>query len=301
MPGRHVLLVDDSASVRAVLRLELETLGFFVTEAIEVEAAREALAANDDIDAVLLDWHLPGTSGIDLLREWMAHPRYRWIPVLMITSDEDPARIREALSAGAVDFLHKPPDTLELHARLSSALRIKALHDELRTLAMHDSLTGLLNRRALDYRLEDEISRAIRYERDLSVALIDVDHFKQVNDTHSHSVGDRALVHVGSLLTQGLRRADTVARWGGEEFIVVLPETGLEDAVHAVDRMRQALVEAPCICGGKELPLTWSAGVASLSSLEDKHPSTLVDAADQALYRAKAAGRNQVVGGRAED
>ena len=289
-----IFVVDDSPIARAMMRIELEESGYRVEEAEDGEEARALMATLPEIDAVLLDWHLPGANGIDLLREWMVHPRLRWIPVLMITADDDPTRIREALAAGAIDFLRKPPEPLELHARLTAALRIKELHDELRSLALHDPLTGLLNRRALDFRLDDEISRAVRYSRELSCVLVDADHFKRVNDSHGHAIGDRVLQHIAQHLSKGLRKADTVARWGGEEFLLLLPETPLESAVHAVDRLRMSLAEQPCVWGDVTVAVTWSAGVSSLGRLDTQDASTLVAAADKALYAAKAAGRNCV-------
>jgi len=291
--GKLVLVIEDSAAQRALLRRSLSEAGYRVLEAQSAAAAqRKALHLSPD--AVLLGWELRDAEGPDVLRRWKAHPEMQWIPVLMLTSHRDPAKIHEALECGAVDYLHKPPDELELRARIGNAVRIKALHDELRRLASRDPLTGLLNRRVLMDRLNDEVARCRRYGRDLSLAIVDIDHFKRVNDTHGHDVGDLVLTQVANYLAHRLREVDTIARYGGEEFVLVLPETAIATARLAVERLRIGTADERWGKPSAPMQLTFSAGLSCFVAALTTDPNSILKLADIALYRAKHEGRNRV-------
>ncbi len=294
-PRPHtIFVVDDSRITRAVLRELLEAHGYRVEEAGSGVEARVKIGQVAP-DAVLLDWELPDETGPELIKRWAADAELKWIPVLMFTSHKEPERIEYALDAGAVDFVGKPPAPGELEARLRAALRVKALHDELRRLALCDPLTGLYNRRVLHERLRDEFERATRYGNELSVAMADIDFFKRINDGHGHDVGDEVLRQAAELFRSGLRAVDTVARFGGEEFVFILPQVPLAGAVRAMERLRQTGAERPWGTTEHPLKVTFSVGVCALSSCPVARPEELLKAADERLYAAKEGGRDRVV------
>jgi diguanylate cyclase (GGDEF)-like protein len=209
------------------------------------------------------------------------------------------------LTLGANDYISKPFKAEELLARVSVAIRLKRERDQLRASAeaakasaemaheqaITDALTGLLNRYGLQRTLQHEQAEARRYQRSLSCVLIDLDHFKTVNDTHGHAAGDIALQQIAAILTKAVRGSDLVFRHGGEEFLVLLPETNLEGAMALAEKIRLA-ADGQLFGSGHIFPLTLSAGVASLSDQESGHD--MIARADMALYNAKALGRNRV-------
>jgi two-component system, cell cycle response regulator len=290
----RILLVEDSAFQRKCLRLQLEAQSYEVREAATGEEAELEMHRSLP-DAVLLDWDLPDIQGPELLLRWSRDPDLRWIPVLMVTSHGDPESLLHALDSGAVDFLRKPPERIELVARLRTALRIKALQAQLRELSVRDPLTSLYNRRHFDERLLAEAERARRYGRPFSCVLLDIDHFKQINDLHGHDMGDLVLRQMGVSLHEGVRQSDLVARYGGEEFVLLLPETPHPVALMCIERLNRTLALA--VWGTPETPLrvTCSGGVATYPGAGLSSPEALLKAADAALYAAKAAGRNCVV------
>ncbi len=299
----RVLVVDDSPLIRAILMASLEDQGYDVVEA---EDGLEALqvCAVDPPDVVLLDVVMPGMSGLDVLDRLQGAPELLHIPVVCLTGRSDVSDVVEAMRRGAHDYLRKPFETNELLARLSSALRVKRLSDELRArnvelerVSRTDALTGLLNRRAVDEVLAAQLAHARRHGSPLSVLMIDLDRFKSVNDTYGHAGGDRVLVEVAKRLRAGLREGDTVGRWGGEEFLAVLPMT-LGPAAHLLaERLCRDIAASPIpMPDGTSLPVGISVG--SCGDLLDE--DALLRAADGALYRAKAAGRGRAVAGDAQ-
>lgn len=290
---KTVLIVEDSAAQRALLRRSLEQANYRVLEAASAQEAQD-LALKTSPDAVLLGWDLPDSDGPEVLRRWKAHGELQWIPVLMLTSHTEPEKIHEALECGAVDFLRKPPDDIELHARIRSAVRVKALQDELRFLASRDPLTGLLNRRALMERLNQELVRCRRYSHDLSVAIIDLDHFKAVNDAHGHDIGDLVLTQIAAYLQRGLREVDTVTRFGGEEFVALLPDTSLRRARDTLNRLRRNAAGESWGNVAHPVKLTFSAGLTCFVPALGDEPDFLIKSADTALYQAKDMGRDRV-------
>lgn len=294
----RILLVEDSPFQRKYLRLQLEGQGYLVLEAATGEQA-EAQMRSAPPDAVLLDWELPDIEGPQLLRRWGGDPQLRWVPVLMVTTHKDSASLIQALDSGAVDFLTKPPDEVELVARLRTALRIKSLQDQLRELSIRDPLTALYNRRHLDERLQAEFSRATRYRHPFSCAMVDVDHFKRINDTHGHEMGDLILQQLAQHLHGGIRDTDILGRYGGEEFLLLLPEAAHDMALACLKRLQAGMKGRPWGTKDKRVQVTFSAGVATLPVPGTGSPEELVKAADQALYRAKEAGRDRVVSAQA--
>jgi diguanylate cyclase (GGDEF)-like protein len=249
---------------------------------------------SDGYAVCLLDHKLDLGNGIDMLRE--ARRLSIDTPIIMMTVDDTEDVDIAAAEAGAVDFLLKSelnPRLLERAVRY--AVKLGATLRQLRAAALRDELTGLLNRRELQSLLQNEWLRAVRFKRPFSLGLADIDFFKRVNDTFGHPIGDEVIRHVGQVLVTTLRRLDRVARFGGEEFAILMPETGRREAAIAMERVRAALAQSPCVVSGQDLriPVTLSIGVSV--PLEDAEtPDALIAVADRRLYAAKNAGRDTV-------
>jgi diguanylate cyclase (GGDEF)-like protein len=211
------------------------------------------------------------------------------IPIVFLSAESDVGRQREAMSLGGDEFLHKPiePEHL-ISAVRSRVIRYRAL----RALMVRDSLTGLLNHTSYKERLRAEVSRAKRQNKRLSVAIIDIDHFKNVNDTYGHPAGDRVIKNLSRLLKQRLRGADVIGRYGGEEFALALPDTPIEIAVNVINGLRVSFAAIEQHAGNAIFHNTFSAGVTQLPGLMEAE--ALIKAADVALYASKHSGRNQV-------
>ena len=247
---------------------------------------------------MLLDHELPGVDGMEVLDRLRAHDELAAVPVIMLTTSSDPELTLEALRRGAHDCLRRPVDPAELDARVLAALRVKRLHDALldanRRLArqaLTDDLTGLANRRHGGRQLEREIALCVRHGRLLALVRVDVDHFKAINDSYGHQAGDEVLVEVARRLAGAVRGGDELARWGGDEFVAILPDTDKAGALRAAERLRAAVSETPIAAAGHELTVTVSVGWAHWAG---DTPDDLLARADRALYRAKDAGRNTV-------
>jgi diguanylate cyclase (GGDEF)-like protein len=292
-----ILIADDSMVVRAVLRRQLEADGHTVVEAVDGE---EAIAACREYrpDVILLDVEMPVLDGHATLARLKSDPALKDIPVVFLTGRVDTADVVTGLRLGAHDYLRKPFEANELVARVSAALRTKALQDELRArnaeldrVSRIDMLTGIYNRRHLDEHMRRAISSARRHGRTVGVLLVDIDHFKDVNDHHGHLAGDAVLKEVAARLQGAMRTEDALGRWGGEEFIGVLTDTPAESIGILAERMREVIEETPFVLDdGSQIPVTVSIG--HTSGTEDTE--ILVHRADDALYVAKEAGRNQV-------
>ena len=296
MTGALILVADNSPVVREVLRWHLESHGYKTVEATNgaetVTLARDASPA-----AILLSVELPVLNGHQALARLKADPELCDIPVVFVTAQTETADVVEGLRLGAHDYLRKPFEPDEAIARVTAAVRVKELQDDLRArnaeldhIARSDPLTGLANRRHLDEQLAIHAASAARHRYELSVAVVDVDRFKSVNDTYGHGAGDAALQEVARRLAAAARVEDVVGRWGGEEFIVILPHCGVEGAAVVAERIREAVSAAPVRCDdGVLIPLTVSVGVTGGG--DDR----LIERADAALYAAKKAGRNTTI------
>jgi two-component system cell cycle response regulator len=251
---------------------------------------------------VLLDLDLPDIDGLGVCRELKADPRTAEVPVLFLTGTEDAAIIEAAFDLGAVDYVTKPFEPSELRARVRSALRTKHYQDLLTNRARLDGLTGLWNRTYFDQRLVEEMSAGIRHNHPVSIAIVDIDHFKLVNDTYGHPFGDQVLQAFGSALLKTLRTSDVGCRYGGEEFVIILRETSSSDSMIAAERIRKLVSDLKLRDSRGPVQVTASVGVASINLDSESavhsnqaHATALIEAADAALYRAKDAGRNQVM------
>jgi diguanylate cyclase (GGDEF)-like protein len=296
----RILIVDDSPVVRAAVAEHLRESGYEVEEAGNgVEALR--LLEASEFDVVITDLRMPELDGFGVLETVKARGLSTEVIILTGTHAQDMGCAIKALRLGAHDFLTKPPSGPdEVVLTVDRAVEKKRLREanlrllrELEALSRTDPLTGLLNRRVFDEALRREVARARRYEYPLSLTLLDLDHFKQVNDAHGHRAGDRVLEQFARLLTGFFRESDTVHRYGGEEFAVLLPHTPYGGALDAVRRVVAVAAETPVQIGRAELRVTVSAGVASLEQAVERD---LVAEADAALYEAKRQGRNRAVG-----
>lgn len=291
-----VLVVEDHGDIRDLLRLQLEFDGYHVLEAETGEAALDIVRARP-VDIVVLDAELPGMSGYDVLRVLGRELPALNLPVLFLSGRTSTDDIVEAFRLGAHDHIAKPFRGKELRARVAAALQLKRRHDELRranilldSASRTDVLTGLPNRRALEADLHVLTSAARRHDQPFSVALVDVDHFKLVNDTYGHSAGDIVLQELAARLKDTLRVEDVAGRWGGEEFLLLLPMTDIPGARVVGERLRLRIAgESIDIGDGTLIEVRVSVGVATGTDM----PEVLMRA-DGALYRAKAGGRNLV-------
>jgi diguanylate cyclase (GGDEF)-like protein len=244
---------------------------------------------------ILLDIGLPNVDGFEVCRRLKEHPSTRNIPIIFLTGTADTESKVRGLDLGAVDYVTKPFDQVELRARVRAALRTKRLQDILEQQSFLDGLTGLWNRSYLDRRLESELNVARRYGRPLTLVLADVDHFKRVNDSLGHLFGDIVLQGIAEGLRAYARRSDIVARYGGEEFAILLTDTNLRSAVHVSERLRMSAESRHFEARSEIVSVTASFGVACSEEIGAVlTPEELIRAADVALYASKDAGRNCV-------
>jgi diguanylate cyclase (GGDEF)-like protein len=298
----RILVVDDNQDNVEIISTRLSFRGYDVAAAANGLQALEEVRAQPP-DLILLDLMLPDIDGYEISRRIKGDPRLPFIPIILVTARDSTQDKVAGLDAGADDYLTKPINFPELEARVRSMLRIKRLQDELEEknraleqLSVSDGLTGLFNHRHIHGLLHDEFERALRSGHPLTVAMFDFDHFKSVNDTYGHPVGDRVLLQMADILRRTAREIDRIGRYGGEEFMVILPETGIEDGAIFVERVRREVARHPFDVGrDKPIHMTLSAGVATFPHELVADKETLVRLADEALYAAKAAGRDRIV------
>ncbi len=301
--GMKALIVDDSPSLRRIIKSNLNRKGVSVVEAQDgMEALQLIEAGSHSFDMVILDQVMPGMRGDEVCRRLKTMEHMEQVPVFFISALADKDAIIALFKAGACDYLQKPFIEEELSARLVAHLRarkhinqLKMLNDSLGYQANHDSLTGLFNKRYFQEAIAGNFAQAQRYAQDLTCVLIDLDHFKRVNDDHGHIFGDQVLAEFGKLLKNRTRVSDLAARYGGEEFVLLLPNTGTEQAIHLVENIREA-AESHCYTNGSALlQVTCSIGLSSIRSCGAEDYAALVVKADEALYKAKEKGRNAIV------
>jgi diguanylate cyclase (GGDEF)-like protein len=304
----RILIVDDHPDNVEVIRARLEAQGYETSCAMDGEEALERVTESPP-DLILLDVMMPRLDGNEVARRIKADQNLPFIPIIMQTALESVESKVEGLGAGADDYITKPIDFVELEARVRSMLRIKALQDavrererdlaaanaELRRMAVTDGLTGLMNRRHLEERLREMFDHSVRLHEPLAVVMFDLDFFKSVNDTHGHQVGDAVLQQLAGLLRESVREIDRIGRYGGEEFMAILPGTVLDAAVTFAERARQEVEAYAFWSDDQAIRRTLSCGVAAWPHPRIHHREELVKAADDALYVAKALGRNRVV------
>jgi diguanylate cyclase (GGDEF)-like protein len=289
-----ILLVEDSY-------LERTKLGCFLTDwgldYLAVGSGTEALKQIESAeppDLVLLDWLLPGLDGIDVLRRVRKLSHGSYIYTVMLTAKAHKQDRLKAMEAGADDYLAKPVDSAELRSRIMVGKRILELQQSLRFAATHDFLTTLLNRSEILAALEREVSRGARDDKPASIILADIDHFKRVNDTLGHAAGDEVLKEVARRLKADLRPYDLVGRYGGEEFLLILPGCNLANGSRRADDIRKLVAGKSIRTPAGETSVTISLGVTSTGHSRYCAPAEFLQEADTSLYSAKKNGRNRV-------
>jgi diguanylate cyclase (GGDEF)-like protein len=288
-----LLIADDQPYLRALLQEQVRPWGYETFFAEDGFAALQALLAPDGPKLALLDWLMPGLDGIEVCRRFRQEEEGAYVYLVLMTGQGGREAMLEGLQAGADDFLCKPIDAAELKARLGAGRRIVTLQEQLRVMATRDALTNVWNRAALLGILAREMARAAREGRPLAVVLADVDRFKSVNDTHGHEAGDAVLREVARRMRAALRPYDALGRYGGEEFLAVLPGCGPAEALNLAGRLRGCVAAGPIDAGPAELRVTISLGVAGWDGAADA--SALLRAADAAMYHAKRGGRDRAV------
>jgi two-component system cell cycle response regulator len=296
----RLLIADDDRAAASSLSMLARSWGFEPVTAHSGTAALALFRAPDPPSLAVLDWFMPDLNGVDVCREVRKETDKPYTYVVLLTGQGSKEAMIDGLEAGADDFLIKPADPCELHARLTTAKRILALQDQLlatqrqlRQQATRDSLTGLWNRAMILEILERELARSARECLPVGVIMADIDHFKQINDTFGHLAGDQVLRQAGQRLLALLRPYDTVGRYGGEEFLVVLPGCDADLTRTLAERLRRCVEETPARDGEASIPFTVSIGTAAWDGMTAA--LELLRLADGALYQAKRAGRNCIV------
>ena len=297
----RILIAEDELVSRTLLQATLRKLGHDVVAVTDGSAAIEALLGTDAPRLAILDWMMPGANGLEVCRAIRERaPAY--VYVVLLTGRDAPEDVVTGLEAGADDFLTKPFDTNELRARLRSGARVLDLlgslleaQEALKLQATVDDLTGLWNRRTVLEQLDRELNRARHEKRPFALAIIDVDRFKSINDTYGHKIGDTVLRSTADALRSHLRPYDFVGRFGGEEFLILLPGCDAAAARAVAERMRECVSNQAAVVGAEAVRVTVSVGVA-VTLNGSVSADALVETADAALYRAKENGRNRVEG-----
>jgi len=298
---KKVLIAEDDPVSRRVLEACLAKWGYEVIVATNGTDALEILERRDAPRLALLDWMMPGMEGVQVCERIRQTATRPYVYTLILTAKGQKADLLKGLGMGADDYLTKPFDAQELRARLHVGQRIVdlqdaliATRDELQFQATHDLLTGIANRGAVLDALRRECSRQSREGGSFGVALADLDHFKWINDTHGHLTGDAVLKQAARVMATCIRPYDTVGRYGGEEFLIVVPSTDAAGAVSLADRIRKALAAQPVEANGAAIQVTASFGVAVGAEAAPLDSHVLLRLADEALYCAKEHGRNRV-------
>jgi diguanylate cyclase (GGDEF)-like protein len=297
-----VLAAEDNPVFQSMLTNMLTKWGYQPIIARDGNEAWEALQQPDGPQLAILDWMMPGMNGVDVCRGIRAADREPYVYILLLTGRTDSQDLVEGMEAGADDYLTKPFQAHELRVRLRAGRRILDLQQQLlaarealREQATHDGLTGLLNRSGILEMLDKELARASREGHPLSVLMVDLDRFKDVNDTYGHAAGDAVLRESARRMQESIRSYDSAGRYGGEEFLIVLPGCDGPSAAAQAERVREMFAATTFFAGQRPLAFTCSIGVSSRAHPCETDSDALLREADLALYRAKEHGRNRVL------
>jgi len=289
----RVLIAEDDSTQRMLFERMVHEAGYDV-QSTDNGADALALVLEGQFDILVTDLEMPGINGRDLCQQIRRATPSPYLYILMLTALVQEDDVAAALTAGANDFVRKPPQKIELLARLQNATNIIQLLRKIERLSVTDQLSGVYNRGYLTDQLPREISRANRYSHPLAVIMADIDHFKQINDCYGHAVGDQVISAFSAQARAFTRDADWIARYGGEEFVLVLAETPLDQATEVAERIRLALSAVPLNTAAGQVSVTASFGVAELMVGTADSSDALLDRADKAMYESKGMGRDRV-------
>jgi diguanylate cyclase (GGDEF)-like protein len=288
-----VMIIEDHPDQRELLEIVLQKEGYRVITAANGVEALDRLA-KEPVRVILSDVMMPKMDGFELMRKIRSNPEFKNVYIILIT-----ARIQErdrvqGLDLGADDYITKPFSFSELLARVRVGARVVQYQQHLEHQALVDSLTSLFNRRAFERKMEEEFERATRYHHALSLIILDVDDFKKVNDTYGHHWGDQVLKKIAEHLRTKTRRSDYPSRYGGEEFVLILPETDVENALRVDSKVRSEIKATTFDSKGRAFSVTVSTGLSSTCNKEYSNWQQMLEDADQALYLAKNRGKDRV-------
>ena len=296
-----ILIAEDDSISRRMLEAFLVKWGYEVVVATQGEEAWTILQGNDTPKLAILDWMMPGKDGIELCRGVRQRKNRPYIYILLLTARGQKADVVQGLEAGADDYVTKPFDPFELRARVRAGRRIVELQEQLllarealRDQAWRDPLTDLWNHGTILGILRKEVVRASRTQSPFAIGMIDVDRFKAINDTYGHRAGDAVLREVARRMRGAMRTYDALGRYGGDEFLVVVPACDAAGAAGFAEGFRVRIDRKAMETPDGMIPVTISLGVAAVGNFQEASPEALVRVADAALYRAKIGGRNRV-------
>ncbi len=296
-----ILIADDSIVSRHLLEATLRKWGYEVMVACDGAEALELLQREDAPSLIILDWMMPGMTGVEVCRRIRQRDSEPYTYILLLTSKSQKEDLIEGMDAGADDYITKPFDQNELQVRLRAGTRLVDLQsqllkarEDLRDQATRDSLTRLWNRSSILSELGRELARSARESRPLGVVIVDLDHFKQVNDTYGHLAGDAVLREAARRMQNSIRQYDSIGRYGGEEFLILFPGCGEAESFAQADRLRKQLAQAEMSVNDSAVRITASFGITTALPGEICTPELLIRKADEALYLAKKSGRNRV-------
>jgi two-component system cell cycle response regulator len=296
-----ILIADDSIVSRHLLEATLRRWGYEVLVACDGAEALELLERNDAPSLIILDWMMPGMTGVEVCRRIRQRSSEPYTYILLLTSKSQKEDLIEGMEAGADDYVTKPFDQNELQVRLRAGTRLVDLQsqllkarEELREQATRDFLTRLWNRSSILTELGRELARLEREARPMGVVIVDLDHFKNINDTYGHLAGDAVLREAARRMQGGIRQYDSIGRYGGEEFLILFPGCGEDESYAQADRLRKQLAQTEMSVNDSKLRITASFGVTVAQPGEIYTQEILIRRADEALYFAKKSGRNRV-------
>jgi two-component system, cell cycle response regulator len=296
-----ILIADDSIVSRHLLEATLRKWGYDVMVACDGAEALDLLQREDSPSLIILDWMMPGMTGVEVCRRIRQRDSEPYTYILLLTSKSQKEDLIEGMEAGADDYITKPFDQNELQVRLRAGIRLVDLQtqllkarEDLREQATRDSLTRLWNRSSILTELGRELARSVRESRPLGVVIVDLDHFKHINDTYGHLAGDAVLREAARRMQSSIRQYDSIGRYGGEEFLILFPGCGEADCFAQADRLRKLLGQTEMKVNDTAIRVTASFGVTTVMPGENWTEEELIRIADEALYVAKKSGRNRV-------
>jgi len=296
-----ILIAEDDLVSSRILQKNIENWGYKAVLARSGQAAWEALQ-DEELRLSILDWMMPGMDGVEVCRKIRHRKKYKYTYIILLSAKDRKQDIIAGLSSGADDYMTKPVNFLELRARLQTGRRIIDLEDkllliqnQLKDIASRDSLTKIWNRSEISKFLSEELERGLREKKPTGVVLLDLDHFKKINDFYGHAIGDQALLQVVSRLKRKIRKSDKIGRYGGDEIIIILPNCGLDEIKKVGERLRLAVGKIGIKTDLDTVPVTVSAGCATSELPGTASADKLIKVADSALLKAKGQGRNCVV------